>query len=307
MYPWRQSLRPIAPRAAVYIVPQTRPCRRCGSHLGKLVTARLLQSPGKRGRRARDRDGPRTDEGTVFALGPTDLGQALTDLPTLVRGSLAWWDHKTRTPSNANSSPLPRPNNEGADGIPLSRNLLRRPRGAARAAGARRHLQARTTGFARGQASWPSTKRSFYVKGWMRNDEAEITRLTAVSPEGVETEIFEGTFRYPRPDVEQFAGPDGTHPRALQPVEEAGFISYFETEVPSRLPGRLGFPDAGRLQTTARRGPPLPAVVHDDLAVEGVRSSGISFTNAFPHKISPPGTCSRHRSAAGAFQGGGRG
>jgi GT2 family glycosyltransferase len=75
-------------------------------------------------------------------------------------------------------------------------------------------------------------EKSFYVKGWMRDDEAEITHLTAVSPEGTRTDILGQTFRYPRPDVEQFYGAASGE----QLLAEAGFVSYFETEAPSRLP-----------------------------------------------------------------------
>ena len=75
-------------------------------------------------------------------------------------------------------------------------------------------------------------EKSFYVKGWARDEEAEITNITLVSPEGARTEILDGMFRYPRPDVEQFYG--GT--LSEQILAETGFISYFETEAPSRLP-----------------------------------------------------------------------
>jgi GT2 family glycosyltransferase len=73
---------------------------------------------------------------------------------------------------------------------------------------------------------------SFYIKGWMRDEESEITNLTAVSPEGSRVELLEGIFRYPRPDVEQFYGLNTEE----QLLRKTGFISYLEVEEPSRLP-----------------------------------------------------------------------
>jgi GT2 family glycosyltransferase len=227
-----------------------------GSHLGKLVTAKFPEVVNEDG--ALGTATIRTDDGT-FALGPTDLARALTDLQTLVRGSLAWWDRETRTGVMRFLASIAT-EHEGADGIRLSRNLfvarevLRAP--LAQAAISKTEPQGLHV-----DTIMAIDERSFYVKGWMRDEEAEITRLTAVSPEGAETEIFEGSFRYPRSDVEQFYGTSA----GLQPVEEAGFISYFETEVPCRLPGGWVFQMRDAAGTAVEVD--APKVVRDDLAV----------------------------------------
>lgn len=72
----------------------------------------------------------------------------------------------------------------------------------------------------------------FYVAGWMRDAEAEISRLTAVSPEGERIELLERLFRHPRPDLESVYA-DG--PYANQAQAE-GFLGHFETKRPSYLP-----------------------------------------------------------------------
>jgi GT2 family glycosyltransferase len=73
---------------------------------------------------------------------------------------------------------------------------------------------------------------SFYVEGWMCDMESAAVRLTAVSPEGVRTEILSKLFRYDRPDAAEFF-------RATigsQSSAEYGFISYFNITSPSLLP-----------------------------------------------------------------------
>jgi GT2 family glycosyltransferase len=62
---------------------------------------------------------------------------------------------------------------------------------------------------------------SFYVRGWMRRREAELTRLTAVSPEGCRTELFDMLLEYERPDVE-----------ALYPLAQS-FSCFFESSLAS--------------------------------------------------------------------------
>jgi GT2 family glycosyltransferase len=73
--------------------------------------------------------------------------------------------------------------------------------------------------------------RNFYVQGWLHDEQAPLTRLTAVSPEGCRTEILPRLYRYRRPDVEQFYSdsPDA------QTGMEHGWIVHLETPVPSLL------------------------------------------------------------------------
>src|SRR6185503_8260823 len=40
---------------------------------------------------------------------------------------------------------------------------------------------------------------SFYVRGWMRDEQAEIVKLTPVSPEGERVSLMDGLFRHRRP------------------------------------------------------------------------------------------------------------
>ncbi len=72
----------------------------------------------------------------------------------------------------------------------------------------------------------------FYAQGWLRDAEARITRLTAVSPEGERIELLERLFRYQRPGGLEQVYADGPHEN---PVDEYWFVVYFETNAPSRL------------------------------------------------------------------------
>ncbi|HEV2857212.1 MAG TPA: glycosyltransferase [Solirubrobacterales bacterium] len=71
---------------------------------------------------------------------------------------------------------------------------------------------------------------AFYVRGWARDGQAPLQRLTVVSPEGSRVELLPGIYREPRPDVHSFfeeptrTGAEGT-----------GFLGYCETRSPSLL------------------------------------------------------------------------
>lgn len=72
-------------------------------------------------------------------------------------------------------------------------------------------------------------ERTFFVRGWARDDQAPVVRLDAVSPEGGRAAILERLFRVPRPDLEElFRG-------APRPQPKPGFVSFFELPDPSRL------------------------------------------------------------------------
>jgi GT2 family glycosyltransferase len=73
------------------------------------------------------------------------------------------------------------------------------------------------------------SENAFYVRGWVRDTQAELTRLTVVSPEGSRAELLPGAHRNPRPDVDSFYQ-DGAHSGA-----ETGFIAYCETRAPSHV------------------------------------------------------------------------
>jgi GT2 family glycosyltransferase len=71
---------------------------------------------------------------------------------------------------------------------------------------------------------------AFYLRGWARDGQAPLVRLTAVSPEGSRIELLPGICRDPRPDVDAFYGePTGTG------ADGTGFLCYCETRSPSLL------------------------------------------------------------------------
>jgi O-antigen biosynthesis protein len=72
---------------------------------------------------------------------------------------------------------------------------------------------------------------SFYMEGWARDEEAEMVRLTAVSPEGDRAEIAENLYRFGRPDVTNYFS--GGVVSRKNPTEKAGFLSFLELDSPS--------------------------------------------------------------------------
>jgi GT2 family glycosyltransferase len=76
----------------------------------------------------------------------------------------------------------------------------------------------------------PIDDSTFFVKGWMRDGEAEITRLTAVTAEGERVGLLERLFRLELPEFDVFA--EGPY---RQPVDAARFVARFETSRPSLL------------------------------------------------------------------------
>jgi len=102
-------------------------------------------------------------------------------------------------------------------------------------------------------------ERTFFVRGWARDDQAPITRLDAVSPEGARTPILEQLFRVPRPDLEELLR------GATRPTPKPGFVSFFELPHPSRLAEGWIF----ELENSAGVGVESsgPAVTLDPLAV----------------------------------------
>lgn len=74
-------------------------------------------------------------------------------------------------------------------------------------------------------------EQSFFIAGWLWDEEAQVTDLTAVSPEGTRAELLARAFRYPRPDIDQIYGVSP----GIQPTPKPGFISFVELDAPSRL------------------------------------------------------------------------
>lgn len=73
-------------------------------------------------------------------------------------------------------------------------------------------------------------EKSFYVRGWCRDGEAELASLTAVSPEGARAELLDGAFHFQRADVHRFY-----HPHPSDSDIKFGFIRFFSLPFPSTL------------------------------------------------------------------------
>jgi hypothetical protein len=91
-------------------------------------------------------------------------------------------------------------------------------------------------------------EQSFYVRGWVRDADAEVTRLVMVSPEGSTADILPDLARYPRPDVAAFYA-EGA---ARRPLPRTGPASW----PPSRWTPRAGSGTAGRSSCTTRSATP---------------------------------------------------
>jgi GT2 family glycosyltransferase len=76
----------------------------------------------------------------------------------------------------------------------------------------------------------PIDPQTFFVKGWLRDAEGRITRLTAVTAEAEHVELLELISRFELQQFEMFA--EGPY---SDPVEATRFIARFETARPSRL------------------------------------------------------------------------
>jgi GT2 family glycosyltransferase len=158
------------------------------------------------------------------------VGSALTDMKTLMRGWLAPLDGELR---NRVTDFVARAIGENAaNGRMRLSEALHDVREALRE---RLSTQVNSADKPRGLAvdrMLAVDCSSFYIQGWMRDEEAEIVRLTAVSPEGARCELLDRAFRYPRQDVEQFFS------RQADEAGRPGFMCHFETGSPSlRLNG----------------------------------------------------------------------
>jgi GT2 family glycosyltransferase len=227
------------------------------SRAGKVITARFLRPEDVRrplGSVVIQQDT------TPFALGPLRLSQAMTDLQTLAREGFAWLDYDSRAEVMEFLVSTLTEHRETKNGLRLSKNLFvirealreRLPEGVISQDEPRSLAIDTMLGV---------DEKSFYVRGWMRDEEAEVAQLTAVAPEGTRVELLERIFRYPRPDVEQFYGVASSDLL----LAKSGFISYFELEAPSRLSSGWTF----EMRTTGGEAIEVaaPSVVKDPLAV----------------------------------------
>lgn len=165
--------------------------------------------------------------GTTTTLAPSDLAEIEVSIQTLVRDALTGLDPETRIAIMEFLALTPTIHDGAAPSLQLSKNLF-----AIREA-LREKLplsiiakdQPQTVHV---EAILAIDERSFYIRGWMRDAEAKIARLTVVSPEGGRVELVDRVFGYLRPDLHEYynAAPGDRHARL-------GFLSYFELEGPS--------------------------------------------------------------------------
>lgn len=161
-------------------------------------------------------------------LGPVDLQARLIDLRIALRAGLASLDARTRSRVQRFVSTAQAAQDHDVDGMELHRSMhmLRE--------GLRERLPLATISREAPrsisvEAVVAVDHRAFYVQGWVRDHEASITRLTAVSPEGERVDLQNRLFAYGRHDVEKFYGDS---PWGLT---RPGFISFFELQGSSRL------------------------------------------------------------------------
>jgi GT2 family glycosyltransferase len=151
-------------------------------------------------------------------------GGSMTDLRTLVRRGLAPLDADTRTRvvtflAEAVQSEAKGPSQDLSERLFRIREGLRErlPHEAGDAAGIRALFAEQLLRI---------DERSFYVKGWMHDEEADIVRVTITSPEGSRVELHDRLSSHLRPDVAQFFSHGW-------PTNKHGFACFFELDAPS--------------------------------------------------------------------------
>jgi GT2 family glycosyltransferase len=164
----------------------------------------------------------------TLKLAALELLPTLTGLNTLSRESLAPLDAEVRAQVIALLTSALDDRQGETDRRRFSANLFRL-REALRERLPYSVVSADTTLGLRIDAIAAVDESSFYIKGWAQDEEARITSLTAVSPEGTRAELSGRLFRFRHPEPDRIYGP------CSQSRGEAGFITFFETEKPSEL------------------------------------------------------------------------
>jgi GT2 family glycosyltransferase len=116
---------------------------------------------------------------------------------------------------------------------------------------------------------------AFYVRGWLRDAEADVTSLVMVAPEGATADVVGTLARYPRPDVDAFYAEGG----AGEVSGPTGFLATFVLPAPSRLGHgwKVEMRNAAGHVVEA----PVPAVVDDPLAARA------AVLNDLAHDLAP--------------------
>jgi GT2 family glycosyltransferase len=162
--------------------------------------------------------------GATFAMPP--LSSLEDDLRALVRDHLASLDAKSRARIIAFLLVAAEYGGSSIDSNRLSENLAL-VRDGLRDPHPRVGLQPEEPRSLHIDAMVRVDDRSFFLHGWMRDEQAPIVRLTAVSPEGARFEMLERMAKVRRPDVEELF----SHPNWS---EEPGFDCFLALDSPSR-------------------------------------------------------------------------
>jgi O-antigen biosynthesis protein len=165
--------------------------------------------------------------GSSIALSAEEVQAVTVDLKTLIRRRLAPLDARTR---NAAVDFLATAAMNGRPSIRTAQALLR-VRDALRE---RLQPHENDKELPRGllvEHILQVDERSFYMKGWAYDDEAEITSLSLVSPEGMRVELLDRIYRDFRPDVAEWAIAFAEKDRG----KNVGMICFFELPAPSSL------------------------------------------------------------------------
>jgi GT2 family glycosyltransferase len=99
---------------------------------------------------------------------------------------------------------------------------------------------------------------SLWISGWCIGGDDTLSRLYLISPEGYRSGPVEGSYRYPRPDIEELWPETGTN---------HGFTRYLELSAPSHLSegwlGELHHPSGSRFQVE------MPPVIREPAQTRG--------------------------------------
>ncbi len=175
------------------------------------------------------------------AASASDLRHAVTDLRTFLRDQVALWDAEGRAgvvamlaSLSADAAVPP----SLAEGLHTVRDALRERQSLA-------VVDERVDRAVHVERLHRIDDNAFYATGWVWEQSARTTALTAVSPEGERLELLDVAFRHSRNDVaDRFGAAPGR--RAQEP---SGFVCHFTTTTPSVLPDGWVFEtanDAGR-------------------------------------------------------------
>jgi GT2 family glycosyltransferase len=219
----------------------------------------------------------------ALAVSGDDLSTALTDLRTLLRDDLADLDAVTRARLVEFIAAAAAPYLEGRGGFSLGKRLhmireaLREP--LTRVTVLREEPQGMAI-----DRILAVDDRSFWVKGWLRDQDSPSHRLEIVSPEGSRGELVPGAFRYERPDIKQFYGERG------EEDEKDGFVRYVRLSATSALPtgwvAELRNDAGAALETSGpevmREIRTVRDLILQDLALEGPQGDELTLHQAYP-------------------------